>query len=164
MRNIAMFFLLIALPTMQGCIGCGANKEVMQNDPFIETETEEERVRNKIAAEDERMRRIAAEVYNMMEAEKKKANPPAEKHESETKMKAGIAPPTQKAFAVESSDATKRLIVLVANEAKLIETNSRVFGHIRALSIIEGADRWELKVKATYNFNEVLEYLKSFDK
>lgn len=154
MRNL-FFILLCSLAMLQGCFGCGGNKEMMVQDP-VETE-------------DERIRRLAIAVARELELTRPQQSVeqprPAPRAPIVIPAPSSIMPmmPARKAFGIEDVSAVPRLITFMADSATVVSMNPSRFGHVRKLSIVDGPDRWQLKVDSRYDFQEVVAYLRSFE-
>lgn len=143
-----LFVLLCCLVWLPGCFGCGGSKEMVVLDP-IETE-------------DERIRRLTIAVVRELQLERAQhqAPPPVMMPAPAVKMP---MLPARKAFGIEDVSAVPRLITFIADSATVVSMNPSRFGHVKKLSIIDGPDRWQLKVDARYDFQEVVAYLRSFE-
>jgi hypothetical protein len=152
MKTIILSCFLIVIISLSGCLGCGGSM------PFVENEQAE--------SEDEKIRRIAYDVFKQMELErqqletiKHKSMDQAQPIPSPVMQKLAAMMPTKKEFGVESVDKSNRVIVFDADSSVVAKLNIGQFGHVRQLSIVEGLNRWQLKVSARYDFDEVVNYL-----
>lgn len=154
MKKLFFLCLLAAMIPFAGCIGCGGNKELIREDQQIESE-------------DEKIRRIASDVFMQMESERRQLD--AIKHRSMEQepipspiiQKPSIMMPTKKEFGVESVDKSNRVIVFEADSSMVARLNIGQFGNVRQLSIVDGSNRWQIKVSVRYDFDEVVNYLKN---
>lgn len=154
MRTIILSCFLVVIVSLSGCIGCGGNKEFVQEE--------------QIETEDEKIRRIAGDVFKQMELErqqleaiKHKSIEQAQPIPSPIMQKPAAMMPVKKEFGIENVDRSNRVVVFDADSSMVAKLNIGQFGHVRQLSIVEGSNRWQLKVSARYDFDEVVNYLKN---
>lgn len=153
MKTIILSCFFIVIISLSGCLGCGGSM------PFVENE--------QVESEDEKIRRIASDVFMQMESERRQLD--AIKHRSMEQepipspiiQKPSIMMPTKKEFGVESVDKSNRVIVFEADSSMVARLNIGQFGNVRQLSIVEGSNRWQIKVSVRYDFDEVVNYLKN---
>jgi hypothetical protein len=155
MKKLFFMCLLAAMITFAGCIGCGGNKEFVKEDEQVESE-------------EEKIKRIASDVFMQMESERQQLEAIKHKSIEQTQtipspvmQKPAVMMPTKKEFGVESVDKSNRVVVFEADSSMVAKLNVGQFGHVRQLSIIDGSNRWQLKVSARYDFDEVANYLKN---
>lgn len=148
-----IFLMLpVCLAWLPGCFGCGGSREMLIDSP-METE-------------DERIRRLTIAVVRELEleqAQREQVVSPAAVVTPQRVKRMVVDPPSRKAFGIEDVSAAVRLITFSADSMTVVSMNPGRFGHVRKLSIVDGPDRWQLKVNARYDFVEVVTYLRSFE-
>ncbi len=155
MNKLLVLLSLGALVFLPGCFGCGSTKEMMVEQP--------------IESEDERVERLTIAIIRKLDSEKTPQQTPTTLPAPLPAAPVGApvakmpAVPGRRSFVIEDVSAPANLITFMSDSATVVSMNPKRFGQVRKLSIIDGPDRWQLRVYSVYDFAQVVNYLRSFE-